>query len=367
MLYTKIIDGSTITVEWLKETSKVFTAALYNGYDKSPQAVDYDTPDYYTLRSLKDNLLAFSAAKDFSQLKEMSSMLLDNNGKLRSFESFRDAVQGINDKYNVNWLRTEYDTALGSAQMARVWNDVQSNDTFGDLTVVTAGDERVRSLHQSYEGFTRPKKDPIWLTFCPPFDWYCRCIVSESNAPASGQIDLSEIPTLFQNNPGASGFIFDSDHPYFDKFKNSTSAIAYPVAATIDNLTFKNYNLEEWMSAKADRPEAIESSDFESWWRTFVVSRTSPVIDSALLKDLFGEKFILPKKVAGQSNYYKLIETTGLVPDEVWLRSNSLRSYLLQFSNGVLHLQVNKKGVVISCELLTYKQANKERKGIPMN
>ena len=161
-VYDGLIKAGQISTDLLKETHGTFMQALLGGYDKAMSTVDYDTPDYFSLRFLKNNLSAFSAAKTMTQVKEMSALLLDANGNKRSFTDFRSEVEKINKEFNVNWLRTEYDTAFSNAQMARLWNDYQANDTMRSLTIRTAGDERVRDTHARYEGFTALKSDSVW-------------------------------------------------------------------------------------------------------------------------------------------------------------------------------------------------------------
>lgn len=359
-----------IDAELLKVIQSTFLDSLFQGYGKQSQFVDYDTPDYYALRFLKTNLAAFSAAKDMTQLAEFSKLLLDDNGKRRSFSEFRDLVAKASTEFNQRWLQTEYDTAFANAQMARSWNDIQSS-SFTSITIRTAGDERVRDSHSRYEGFTRPKNDPIWNSFWPPFDWNCRCIAEEGFDLNQGAVDLKEIPKLFRNNPGVSGVAFDNSHPYFDRFKkasNSTakaaSSITYPTGAVIDKITYKEYGLKP-LKSKTDLNVFERISSFEDWWRVFISPRRFKVEDAAIIVSSAGDKLKLTRSVAEKSSYYNYAIAV-MNYDEHWIRSKSRSRYLRQYKNGVIVLESNKKGVVTSIEFVEYDKVNDLRNGILM-
>lgn len=335
--------------------------ALFGGYGKSSSGVDYDTPDYYSMRFLSNNLYAFSAAKTMTQIKEFSALLVDSNGKRRSFEDFKTAVEAVNKDFNVNWLRTEYDTAFANAQMARSWNDIAANDTTTSITIRTAGDERVRDTHARYEGFTALKSDPIWRSFWPPFDWACRCIAEEGNADPSGAVDIKEIPKLFLNNSGISGVAFDTSHPYFDRFKKNASAIAFPVATQIDNLTFKFYLLDE---LKPNNRNFEELKGFDDWWRLYRSGKRFKTEDAAIVRSEDGEKMKLTRKVAEASTYFGHINEILFNFDEHWLISGGRRTYLLNGKQGALVMKVDKIGEIKSVQLKSHKDADGDRKGI---
>lgn len=363
-VYAGIVKSGNITKKLLKETQSTFTKALLKGYGKDAQVADYDTPDYYSLRFLKNNLSAFSAARSFTQIKEMSALLTDENGNRRSFDQFKTEVEKLNIEFNKNWLETEYDTAFANAQMARSWNDIQANDGFTDITIYTAGDERVRDEHWKYEGFTRPKNDPIWASFWPPFDWRCRCIASESTAPASGAVELNDIPVLFRNNPGVSGIAFDTSHPYFDRIRDNAQAVAYPVAAAIDELSYRVYQLSEFSKDHSSYTDALPTSNIKEEWDKLLRSSQFKNEDAIVLSDANKEQVKLEGKLALQMRYLQLLTGTLWYFDEQWLKSKAERVYFSVWDNGVLTLRVNREGVVTSFNLLDFDQANALRSGV---
>lgn len=71
-----------------------------------------------------------------------------------------------------------FDTNMRSASMAGRWAQLQANkDRRPYLGYRTAGDARVRPLHQSWNGIVRHIDDPFWRTHYPPNGWGCRCTV----------------------------------------------------------------------------------------------------------------------------------------------------------------------------------------------
>ncbi len=160
------------------------------------------------------NVLKFSGFKTHQVLREMAAKLTDDQGQVRPFAAFRADALAIHDTYNVRYLRTEYETAVASAQMASKWSEFPAEAV---LRYDTAGDERVRADHAAYDGITRPKDDVFWQQHYPPCDWACRCTVVEVDddtpvTPASGLAGLPPVPAEFQPNVGQTGTVFDLGH-----------------------------------------------------------------------------------------------------------------------------------------------------------
>lgn len=127
------------------------------------------------LEQLKTNASVFSAFKQHNQIADMAAALVDDQGKLRSFSAFKKAVAPITQKYSNNWLRAEYNHAVGSARMAAQWQTYVEKG--GMLAYYTIGDGRVREEHQVLNGTVLPVTDPFWDTYYPPNGWNCRCYV----------------------------------------------------------------------------------------------------------------------------------------------------------------------------------------------
>lgn len=188
------------------------------GYGANPVTLDFDSPDAEMYRSLERNVFQFSFAKNHEQLKA-ATLALHQGDKVVPFDEFKGIVSRINQEYNVRFLRTEYDTAIGSAQMASRWVQFTKDD-IDQLTYRTVGDDRVRPSHQALDGVTRPKSDSFWKTYYPPNGWNCRCDAEQApngKATPKNKIPIpDDVPKIFQTNFAANGLAFPDDHPYLE-------------------------------------------------------------------------------------------------------------------------------------------------------
>ena len=190
-------------------------------------SIGWDATDPKLRGYLSTNIQRFSGFKTHAVQQAMQEKLTDATGKVRPFAEFRaDALQ-VSNLYNVDYLETEYNTAIASAQMASKWTEFSEGAM---LTYKTAGDGLVRPEHAEYDGITLPKDDPFWDSLYPPCDYNCRCDVVETDADATptGQdaLDsLPEPPIEFRNNSGKGGEVFNAEHPYFDVPKSVAAKI----------------------------------------------------------------------------------------------------------------------------------------------
>ncbi len=147
----------------------------------------------------------------------MNNMLVDENGRIRNFKDFKEAILNVHKRYNLNYLQAEYQTAKRSAQMARQWQDFTENqDLFPNLEYRTAGDQHVREEHRLLEGIIRPINDPFWDVYYPPNGWRCRCAVRQTDQPANNKKANITVDEGFKNNVGKTKQVFNQKkHPYF--------------------------------------------------------------------------------------------------------------------------------------------------------
>ncbi len=126
---------------------------------------------------LQESDWIFSGMKTFHELNEAFPSLLDESGQRKPFERFLNDVQSIDETYNRNYLRAEYNYAGASAEMAARWEDFQEDGDEYNLQYRTAGDDKVRPEHAALHGVTLPMSDPFWDEYYPPNGWNCRCTV----------------------------------------------------------------------------------------------------------------------------------------------------------------------------------------------
>lgn len=184
-------------------------------------AVDYTTPDINMLESLKKNVFHFSSAKNKTQLKALSKALIGDDGKLRSWPQFKEAASGINNKFVNQWLKTEYNFAVASGQMASKWVDIQaSKSTLGVLEFDAVMDKRTTDLCGSLNGITKNADDAFWNVWYPPNHFGCRSTVRQRNSgyktTPDNKISTPKIPKMFQTNLAKEGLAFPPGHAYYN-------------------------------------------------------------------------------------------------------------------------------------------------------
>ncbi len=186
---------------------------------------DVGAPDLKLYQYFKHNIAIFSGAKTYQQARDMSELVFSADGFKRSFTDFKKDAKNVFDTYNKNWMRTEYDTAVTSAQTATQWRQISEDaEALPYLKYVTAGDERVRHDHRAWNGITLPVNHKFWDTHYPPNGWNCRCMVVQLDdndrvkLTPDETLDIVPPPdsALFNNNPAKTGVIFDKSHPYFN-------------------------------------------------------------------------------------------------------------------------------------------------------
>jgi SPP1 gp7 family putative phage head morphogenesis protein len=250
--------GRYFSPELVRETGNQLTEAVMKGY-----GADWTTPDHLMLEKLVENVFAFSGAKDWHQLNDITQALRDESGRLREFNEFKEAAQNIGHKYNADWLYTEYDTAVSSATSAARWTEYNSErDIFPMLQYETAGDDKVRSEHRLLDGTRKPIGDVFWKTYYPPNGWNCRCTVlqvPESNAREAEPKGLPHVPEMFRTNLAENGLIFPKNHPYYtgvpkDVLRRSMQYIPPEYA-------FRNMGVYEEHAMLQYEPEAPENRE----------------------------------------------------------------------------------------------------------
>lgn len=182
--------------------------------------------------SLDNDVFLFSALRTHAQLFEASRLLTNDDGTIRSEYQFQQAIKGIYEDYNINYLDAERNFALASAQSAANWADVEKDGDEYNLQYRTAMDEKVREQHRALEGITLPPSDSFWNMYYTPNGWRCRCVAVQvrkskyettdpDKAMEAGEAATTKIGTngknkleIFRFNPGKQKVIFPPKHPY---------------------------------------------------------------------------------------------------------------------------------------------------------
>lgn len=195
-------------------------AGVAQGYGKDAFSVDFDSPDFVMLKHLKEDVFHFSAAKNYTQLRQLSQALINDKGQLRTFNEFKEVAHGINQDHVDRWLRAEYDQAVTSSQMASTWSKIMEDEQ--DLPLLkfdAVNDNRTTPVCKDLDGVIRPVNDTFWQIYFPPNHWGCRSDVQQlahgQITPTENIITPEKMPAMFKTNLAANGLVFPPSHPYF--------------------------------------------------------------------------------------------------------------------------------------------------------
>src|SRR5690606_28446829 len=117
------------------------------------------------ISNLLDNTWQFSAAKTYTQLRDMGAALVGPEGNIRPWNDFKREVAGIASK-QLGWLKTEYDSAIAGAQMASKWRQIQEQkDILPYLQFDAIIDGHTSDICTNLDGVILPVDDPFWQTY----------------------------------------------------------------------------------------------------------------------------------------------------------------------------------------------------------
>lgn len=228
-IYKGEIDPATLPEDLYFATAKYLEEGVYKGFKNRVTEFEFGSPDRGLLEELRDNIYIFSAAKTHQQVKDLVTLLTDEEGAILPFREFKKQARKVYEDYNVNYLEAEYNTAIGQAQTARKWQDIQADKSlFKYLRYNAVMDANTSTICRPLEGITLPVEDPFWDTHSPLNHYNCRCVFDkidkyeavEITPPAEVKIKSDQVSAqmddVFKMNPGKDRVIFNKKHPYFD-------------------------------------------------------------------------------------------------------------------------------------------------------
>jgi len=221
-IYSGAITEYAIPESLYMQIANYLKAGLYEGFGGN--LLDFTGKDLELLEDLRTNTFMFSGGKAYHQIKEYRTLLLDESGNLRSQRDFTQLAAKEFEAWNVNWGLTERSTAIGQAQMAVKWNEIERNaDILPILEFSTNG--KPCEICAPYNNFSAPVRDAVWNWATPLLHFNCECILlqHEDTHAISSKEKYTEIqdrketvPEVFQMNPGKDKVIYSDSHPYFE-------------------------------------------------------------------------------------------------------------------------------------------------------
>lgn len=288
----------------------------------------------------------FSGFKAFHELNEAFPSLIGENGERKPFETFLREVHAIDETYNVNYLRAEYNFVNASADMAAKWEQIEADGDRYNLQYRTQHDDKVRPEHAALDGVTLPPSDPFWESYYPPNGWNCRCTVAQvrktkypttnpAEAYARGEEALQrDTRGIFRFNPGKQGKAIPDYNPYtISRCRDCDIAQGKTNLAYIpDNELCQACHIIRQMETQQRRPNSQERRDIRDAANTWadrhldtVLLATGPAKRTIITNNETGDNLIVGKTFFNETyakNQYNrfLAETMRLATEfNEWL------------------------------------------------
>lgn len=297
-------------------------------------------------RRLSRSNYVFSGLKAFHEMNEAFPSLMDENGNRKPFERFLNDVRKIDETYNRNYLRAEYNFIHSSAEMAAKWEGFMEDGDRYNLQYRTAHDDRVRPEHAALDGVTLPMSDSFWESYYPPNGWNCRCTVVQVRKKKYAEtahdeaVALGELATgddakgMFRFNPGLEQKSVPDYNPYTIRRCGDCD-----VAQGRTNLAFVP---ENELCAACRLVRLYQISEVENCAKA---TRTSPEVKGIQGKSITNPEFPHEVLVSGKS-----IKEWTNQPHKYFLAKNKLlRSISDVFAKakyiGIVDNFKNRKGI----------------------
>lgn len=211
----KKIDGN-IYHPIVKSTGAEMVKGVDAGYGILQDA-DFDSPDYIMREYLKKNVWKFAVAKNYNDCIRLSNLLIREDGSLRPWNEFKREAQRVVGDSN-RYLKTEYDTIVASAQMSRLWNEIQRDKhIFPLVQFLVVMDGHTSEVCSPLHNVIVKVDDPKLEYYFPPNHFNCRTSLKKlRSGRVTEEISWPEIPEAFQNNAGVTGLIFTDKNVYIE-------------------------------------------------------------------------------------------------------------------------------------------------------
>jgi SPP1 gp7 family putative phage head morphogenesis protein len=244
-----IITVNSLPVNVYNAIVELLTDGIIAGFGGDVTAFEFGSRQEFAMRLYKQNTQIFSAAKTYQQVVSMTDGLFDSNNKIVPFSEFKKVGLEVYEKYNVNWLQAEYQTAILQAEGARQWLDIEENkQVLPYLQYVTIGDDRVRQAHKERDGITRPVDDSFWDANFPPIGW--RCFTPETNVlTPKGWIQIKDI-NIGDKVIGGSGKAKNVDFVHINKFKGDLVVLGSKEIRLTSTENHRILTFDGWIQAK---------------------------------------------------------------------------------------------------------------------
>lgn len=309
--------------------SGAFVQAVSEGYNREISLTDfiYSARDDAFITAMEMNVFHFSAAKTLAELQELNRLFRES----RSFAEFHKKAQEVTEVFNKRWQKTEYETAVLTAESASNYNRLIGKTTlFPYWEYRTVGDEKVRPEHAALDGLILPANDPRWDKIFPPNGWKCRCYIVPRMAHEVKDIDFKEMRKRCDDyygtaewkmaeaqhwdvNRGKTAEVFTRNQMYIQQFPGKASK-------QVGNLYYNDYGLDSFRkkleSAISDAPAF--GGEAKQWFEahTMIADYKGREVD---MTEAVFKKHTTGKYSETRIPLLNCIPDVLANPDEVWI------------------------------------------------
>lgn len=281
--------------------------------------------------ALEQNIYHFSAAKTLAEVQQLNQAF--RNAK--SFSDFKERAGVIIDSYDRRWLRTEYQTALLTAQAAANYNRLSADAALYPVWVYrTVNDGRVRDEHLALDGLRLPYNDPRWDKIFPPNGWNCRCRVDADLADRRNPPDYAAerrradkfmqsdewkraVRHGFDSNRAKANIIFSKNQMYIKDFLKDGHKL-------IERITPQEWGVKPLADMVSDASGTLTEylGTPEDWFAKHAIDGILAVTDYVGRKWVMKHLDFVYHTTGSHKGRVKLLDalfSTMKNPDEVWL------------------------------------------------
>lgn len=181
------------TINWDYNEFMASHGKLVEGLYKGFGDVDFDfeAPDHKTMRHLLANIHRFGVDKTQKEILDLNAILKDPS--VDSFSKFREQAKKLFPNYKDHWLKTEYDQALATSQMAGKYDEMMEDIDVAPYWRLSAIiDDGTTDICRSLDGKVFRKDNPNTWQFLPPNHWKCRSDAEDVLDDYDGEISSLE-------------------------------------------------------------------------------------------------------------------------------------------------------------------------------
>ncbi|MGE0931676.1 phage portal protein family protein [Peijinzhouia sedimentorum] len=352
-----------------------FNRALKGNKIKLDARVEYGIDDPHLLTAFELNLFRFSTGKTLAEVQALN----DAFRRSANLTEFRRRAEQIGETFNVNWLRTEFDTSVLVGQSTVNYYELKRDaDLFPFWQYRTVGDAAVRLEHAEIDGLILRHDDPRWAKIFPPNGWNCRCTVIALRASDVANTNLGteqaradayfasddyerNISQGFGGNRALTGEVFTANQQYITG-KNLTTT-----RKAINELTHSVYDLADTITSMKGGKGALPT--YNESTQAFVGSLDT-LNGRPTLYDYNSRPLDFPPAGPGKAELLLAGADTLKSPSELWISvlANAYKLHYIKYYEGKAMLVTasmeNNLLSISKIAIATEKALEKVRKGI---